>query len=157
MRINYKKLLKSKKYKVAVWGTGYIGLSTMVYFSKKNIKCVGYDIDKRKVQKINSGTLPLEDLKKWFGFDIKGLVKKNYLKATSNYKNLITNDFLVHFIAIPTEKDGKPYYKPLMKVLENISKIKKDNKNPPVVIVESTLAPKVSDKKIIPYFKKNPI
>ena len=65
MRINYKKLLKSKKYKVAVWGTGYIGLSTMVYFSKKNIKCVGYDIDKRKVQKINSGTLPLEDLKKW--------------------------------------------------------------------------------------------
>ena len=154
MRINYKKLLKSKKYKVAVWGTGYIGLSTMVYFSKKNIKCVGYDIDKRKVQKINSGTLPLEDLKKWFGFDIKGLVKKNYLKATSNYKNLITNEFLVHFIEIHTEKDGKPYYKPLMKVLENISKIKKDNKNPPVVIVESTLAPKVSDKKIIPYFKR---
>ena len=67
---------------------------------------------------------------------------------------MITNDFLVHFIAIPTEKDIKPYYKPLMKVLENISKIKKDNKNPPVVIVESTLAPKVSDKKIIPYFKR---
>jgi len=42
----------------------------------------------------------------------------------------------------------------LMKVLENISKIKKDNKNPPVVIVESTLAPKVSDKKIIPYLKR---
>jgi len=152
--MNYKSLLKSKKFKIAVWGTGYIGLSTMVYFAKKRIKCIGYDINKEKIKKINSGTLPLEDLRKWFGFDIRGLVKQNYLKATSNYKNLITKEFLVHFIAIPTEKDGKPYYKPLMSVLNNISKIKQENKTPPIVIVESTLAPKVSDKKIIPFLKK---
>ena len=152
--MNYKSLLKSKKFKIAVWGTGYIGLSTMVYFAKKKIKCVGYDINKDKIKKINSGTLPLEDLKKWFGFDIKGLVKQNYLKATSNYKNLISEDFLVHFIAIPTERNGTPYYKPLMNVLNNISKIKKDRKLTPLVIVESTLAPKVSDKKIIPFLKK---
>ena len=152
--MNYKKLLKSKKFKIAVWGTGYIGLSTMVYFAKKKIKCVGFDINKEKIKKINSGTLPLEDLRKWFGFDIRGLVKQNYLKATSNYKNLITEEFLVHFIAIPTEKDGKPYYKPLMSVLNNISRIKRDTKKPPIVIVESTLAPKVSDKKIIPFLKK---
>ena len=152
--MKYSNLLKSKKFKIAVWGTGYIGLSTMVYFAKKKIKCVGYDVDKDKIKKINSGTLPLKDLKKWFGFDIKGLVKLNYLKATSNYKNLITEDFLIHFIAIPTERDGKPYYKPLMNVLDKISKIKKNNKNPPIVIVESTLAPKVSDKKIIPFLKR---
>ena len=152
--MNYKNLLKSKKFKIAVWGTGYIGLSTMVYFAKKKIKCIGYDINKEKIKKINSGTLPLEDLRKWFGFDIRGLVKQNYLKATSNYKNLITKEFLVHFIAIPTEKDGKPYYKPLMSVLNNISKIKQENRTPPIVIVESTLAPKVSDKKIIPFLKK---
>ena len=121
---------------------------------KKKIKCVGYDINKDKIKKINSGTLPLEDLKKWFGFDIKGLVKQNYLKATSNYKNLISEDFLVHFIAIPTERNGKPYYKPLINVLNNISKIKKDRKQTPLVIVESTLAPKVSDKKIIPFLKR---
>ena len=152
--MNYKSLLKSKKFKIAVWGTGYIGLSTMVYFAKKKIKCVGYDINKEKIKKINSGSLPLDDLKKWFGFDIKSLVKQNYLKGTSNYKNLISEDFLVHFIAIPTERDGKPYYKPLINVLSNISKIKRNSKIPPIVIVESTLAPKVSDKKIIPFFKK---
>ena len=152
--MNYKKLLKSKKFKIAVWGTGYIGLSTMVYFSKKKIKCVGFDINKEKIKKINSGVLPLPDLNSWFGFDIKSLVNQNYLKATSDYKNLITEDFLVHFIAIPTEKDGKPYYKPLINVLNNIAKINHNVKNPPLVIVESTLAPKVSDKKIIPFLKK---
>jgi nucleotide sugar dehydrogenase len=152
--VNYKKLLKSKKFKVAVWGTGYIGLSTMVYFSKKKIKCVGYDIDKSKVKKINSGIIPLPDLKNWFGFDIKKLVKQNFLSATSEYKDLISEKFLVHFIAIPTEKNGKPFYEPLLNVLNNIAKIKAKTKNPPIIIVESTLAPKVSDKKIIPFLKK---
>ena len=59
----------------------------MVYFSKKKIKCVGYDINHEKVRKINSGVLPLADLKNWFGFEIKKLVKQNYLKATYNYKD----------------------------------------------------------------------
>ncbi len=152
--MNYQKLLKSKKFKIAVWGTGYIGLSTMVYFSKKKIKCVGFDINKEKIKKINSGVLPLADLRSWFGFDIKNLVKSNYLKATTNHKNLITEDFLVHFIAIPTEKDGRPFYKPLLDVLSNIAKIKPRHKYPPIIIVESTLAPKVTDKKIIPFLKK---
>ena len=65
--MNYKNLLKSKKYKIGIWGTGYIGLSTMVYFSKKNIKCVGFDINKEKVRKINSGKIPLKDLEQSIG------------------------------------------------------------------------------------------
>ena len=151
--MKYSNLLKSKNLNCS-FGNRIYWLVHHGLFCKKKIKCVGYDVDKDKIKKINSGTLSLKDLKKWFGFDIKGLVKLNYLKATSNYKNLITEDFLIHFIAIPTERDGKPYYKPLMNVLDKISKIKKNNKNPPIVIVESTLAPKVSDKKIIPFLKR---
>ena len=79
--IDYKKLLRSKKYNIAVWGTGYIGLSTLVYFAKQNIKCIGYDMNSSKVDKINKGELPIKDLKNWFGFNIKKLVKeKNYLQ-----------------------------------------------------------------------------
>ena len=153
--MNYKNLLKSKKFKIGIWGTGYIGLSTMVYFSKKNIKCVGFDINKEKVRKINSGIIPLKDLEKWFGFNIKKMVKNGYLQATTNPNDLISESFIAHFIAVPTEKDGKPYYKPLMNVLNNIAKISnKKIKVPPLVIVESTLAPKVSDKKILPFLKK---
>ena len=153
--MNYKNLLKSKKFKIGVWGTGYIGLSTMVYFSKKNIKCVGFDINKEKVKKINSGVIPLKDLEKWFGFKIKKMVNSGYLKATTNPQDLISENFIAHFIAVPTEKDGKPYYKPLMSVLNNIAKINNiKTKIPPLVIVESTLAPKVSDNKILPFLKR---
>ena len=153
--MNYKNLLKSKKFKIGIWGTGYIGLSTMVYFSKKNIKCVGFDINKEKVRKINSGKIPLKDLEKWFGFNIKKMVKNGFIKATTNPNNLISEKFIAHFIAVPTEKDGKPFYKPLMSVLNNIAKIRnKKMKITPLVIVESTLAPKVSDKRILPFLKR---
>ena len=74
--MNYKNYLKKGKSKIAVWGSGYIGLSTMAFFSKKKIKCVGFDIDKKKVNTINSGKLPIKELKSWFGFDIKKVVKK---------------------------------------------------------------------------------
>ena len=83
--IDYKKLLRSKKYNIAVWGTGYIGLSTLVYFAKQNIKCIGYDIDSSKVDKINKGELPIKDLKNWFGFNIKKLVKEKKLSAKNNF------------------------------------------------------------------------
>ena len=35
------------RYKIAVWGTGYIGLSTMAFFSRKKVPTVGYDIDEK--------------------------------------------------------------------------------------------------------------
>ena len=156
--MNYKKLLESKKYEIAVWGTGYIGLSTLVYFSKKNIRCTGYDINKSKVKKINKGILPIKDLKNWFGFDIKNLVKKKYLSATANYKNLIDKKYVVHFIAIPTENKGKPYFNILFDVLKKILEIKKNKMNyPPLIIIESTLTPGFSEKYIMPYFEKNNI
>jgi nucleotide sugar dehydrogenase len=157
--VNYSKALKSKNFSIAVWGAGYIGLSTMTYFAKKKIKCVGYDVNKKKVIKINRGILPIPELKSWFGFDIKNLVRSGYLRATNNYTDLINKNFIVHFIAIPTEKGGKPYYKILFDVLSKIIKLKRVNHHniTPIVIVESTLTPKFSEEKILPFFKRNNI
>ena len=50
--MEYKNLLKSNKYNICIWGSGYIGLSTAVYFSRKGIKCLALDVDKDKVKKI---------------------------------------------------------------------------------------------------------
>ena len=84
--MNYKNYLKKGKSRIAVWGSGYIGLSTMAFFSRKKIKCVGYDINEKTVDTINSGKLPITELKDWFGFDIKSSVKKKYLQATNDHK-----------------------------------------------------------------------
>ena len=156
--MKYKKFLYSKKAQIAVWGTGFIGLSTMAYFAKRKVKCIGYDISEKKVNTINKGKLPLPELKNWFGFDIKNLVSRKYLKATNNYKELINKNTIVHFVAIPTEKKGKPFFDILFDVLRKIIEIKKIKCHlKPVVIIESTLTPQFSEKKIIPFFNKHNI
>lgn len=155
--MSYKQLLKSNKKKIAIWGTGYIGLSTMIYYAQKNIQCVGYDINEKKIKQINKGKIPMPDLKNWYGFNINKFAKKKYISATNDYRKIITNDFLVHFIAIPTEKDGKPYFKILFNVLKKISEIKKlKNKfdKKPLIIIESTLTPKFTENRILPFLKK---
>ncbi len=151
--MNYKKLLISKKIKIAIWGTGYIGLSSMIYFANKGVVCKGFDIDKKKIKFINQGKLTIPELKNWFKIDIKNLSKKSLISATSNYKDLLKSDYKIHLIAIPTEKDGKPYFKILFDVLKKISTIIKNNSKP-IIIIESTLTPKFTTKFILPYFKK---
>ena len=152
--MKYSKLLKSKKYEICVWGAGYIGVSTSIYFAKKGIKCLALDIDKEKVKKINSGILPIPELESWFGFKINNLVKSNLLKASTNLKDSINKKYLVHFISIPTEKNGKPYFKILKSVLKIISKLKNINfKYKPIIIIESTLTPNCSEQIILPYLK----
>lgn len=153
---SYKNLLKKKNYQICIWGAGYIGLSTAVYFAKKNIKCLLIDVDINKVKKINNGILPIPELKSWFGFDIKQLIKKKLIKASTNFNEPISDNYLTHFIAIPTEKNGKPYLKILFNVLKNIAKIKNIKyKFKPAIIIESTLTPKCSEKFIIPFLEKN--
>ena len=94
---SYKNLLKKKNYQICIWGAGYIGLSTAVYFAKKNIKCLLIDVNINKVKKINNGILPIPELKSWFGFDIKQLIKKKLIKASTNFNEPISNNFLIHF------------------------------------------------------------
>ena len=151
--MNIKKKLLNKEINLAVWGTGYIGLSSMVYFAQKGVICKGFDVDKNKVKKINKGELTIPELKNWFNIDIKRLSKNHLLSATSNYKNLLSNKYKVHLIAIPTEKNGKPYFDILFNILKKLSLIIK-KKTKPIIIIESTLTPKFTDKFIIPYFKK---
>jgi nucleotide sugar dehydrogenase len=157
--MNYKKNLLKNNNKIAVWGTGYIGLSTMMYFAKKGVESIGFDIDLKKVKQINKGILPIGELQSWFGFKIKPFIKKKKLSASNNLSDLFDRKISTHFIAIPTEKDGKPYFKILFTVLKNIVNIIKNrtSKEKIVVIIESTLTPKFSEKKIIPFFKSKNI
>jgi len=142
---HYFKNIKSRQSVICVWGTGYIGLSTLGFYAKKNIRCVGYDVDRKLVQDLSNGKVKNDDFRKWLGFEIKPLIKKNFLKFTSKIDDVKKIKPSIHFICIPTEKDGKPYKKILIQVIKQIKKISKKC----IIIVESTLTPGTSDKIIL--------
>ena len=145
----YNNLLNNKK-PVCVWGTGYIGLSTMAFFSQKNIKACGYDVDKKLVNNLSRGFIKNDDFKKWLGFEIKPYVKKGKLSFKSELSEIEKIDPEVNFVCIPTEKNGKPLMSILQKTIKNIKKVSSSG----IIIIESTLTPGTADKIIQKYLIK---
>ncbi len=160
------KELKHGEKGVAVWGLGYIGYSSMAYFARAGIRCLGYDPLEEKVKRINKngklnhkGETSLPNLDFWLGFDVEPMFHDGLIKATSNWKDLINKKFPVHLVAVPTEKAGesgqhRPYTKYLEDVFGKIAKFKNIKTDyPPLVIIESTLSTYIVDDLIIPLLK----
>lgn len=152
---NYAKLLLERKYKIGIWGAGYIGFSTMAYFARNGVTTLAAEVIPSKVDAVNCGDLEIVGLQNWLGFDVRPLAQNGLIRATLNHDELLDGQVLVHFIAIPTEKNGKPYNQYLEDVITKIAKaeVKKDQLKP-LVIIESTLTPGTTDKVIMPIFNK---
>ena len=150
-----KALLQGNK-RIAVWGTGHIGYSTMSHFAERGVQVLGFDIDPKKVEPINRGEIPIMAMDYWLGFDPKFLYQHGMARATSDFREVTASDMAVHFIAIPTERNGIPWMVPLEDVIRKIiDAIKAGNfAQAPVVIIESTLTPGTTDKFVIPLFEE---
>lgn len=85
--------------KIAVAGTGYVGLSNAVLLAQAN-EVMAYDIDAGKVQAINQGRSPIEDP------DIRDFLasRKLSLRATSDASEAFRSaDYVI--VATPTDYD----------------------------------------------------
>ncbi len=154
--MNLKQQLKNGNKKLAVWGLGYIGFSSIAYFAKAGVTCIGTDPFQARVDDVNNGKATITNLDFWLGFDTMPLAKDKRMSATTNWQELISPEVAVHLIAVPTEMQGKPYHDILIDVVEKLSTFKNIScDNPPLVIVESTLTPTVADSLVVPLFQKN--
>ncbi|MBW2975065.1 nucleotide sugar dehydrogenase [Candidatus Woesearchaeota archaeon] len=154
--MDLKKQLKTGKKRLGVWGLGYIGFSSIAYFARAGVTCIGTDIIQHRVDDVNHGKVTVPNFDFWLGFDVRQLAKNKRMSATTDWKELIQEDVAVHLITIPTEKDGKPYHEILKDVINKISRFRDvKTEHPPLVIVESTLTPTVADNIVIPLFREN--
>jgi len=150
-------LLDGEK-EIGIWGIGYIGYSSMTHFAREGVKCIGTDIDKKKVEDVNKGNLAIPNIEYWLGFDVRPLARLGMIRATDNWQELISKDIAVHLICIPTEKGGEPYYEILRDVTKKICNIKKLNlKEPPLVIIESTITPNCIEDVVLQIFEDNEV
>ena len=149
-----KKALLSGNKRIGVWGVGHIGYSTMSNYAERGVKCLGYDVDAKKVAQINQGEIPIFAMDYWLGFDPKFLYLQGIAGVTLDSREMIAADISVHFICIPTEQGGKPFLEPLEQVCLKIAQGIKENPQdePPLIIIESTLTPSTTDKWVIPLF-----
>ena len=129
--------MKEKKLKIAVAGTGYVGLSIATLLSQHN-EVVAVDIIPEKVEMINSRKSPIQDdyIEKYLAEDVAGTRKLN-LTATLDAKAAYTDaDFVV--IAAPTNYDSKKNFFDTSAV-EAVIKLVMEYNPDAIMVIKSTI------------------
>jgi len=128
--------------KIAVVGTGYVGLVTGTCFAETGNEVICIDIDKSKVDKLSSGQITIYEpgLEKIFLRN----QKEGRLHFTTNLAEGI-KDAQIIFLALPTPpgEDGSADLKYILGVANDLGKIITDYK---VIIDKSTVPVGTADK-----------
>ncbi|MGY8952390.1 MAG: UDP-glucose dehydrogenase family protein [Flavobacteriales bacterium] len=128
--------------KVAVVGTGYVGLVTGTCLAETGNDVICVDIDTDKVQKMKDGIVPIYEpgLEALF----ERHIKQGRLKFTTNLKEAIAGVTII-FLALPTPpgEDGSADLSYILGVAEEVGKIITDYK---IIIDKSTVPVGTADK-----------
>jgi UDPglucose 6-dehydrogenase len=128
--------------KIAVVGTGYVGLVTGTCFAETGNKVTCIDIDKNKVDKLQNGEITIYEpgLEKIF---LRNL-KEERLKFTTNLAEGV-KDAVIIFLALPTPpgEDGSADLRYVLGVANDLGKILTDYK---VIIDKSTVPVGTAEK-----------
>lgn len=131
-----------KQYKIAVAGTGYVGLVAGVCFAERGHDVICVDVDEKKVELMKSGVSPIYEQ------DLEQLMQKNYkegrLNYTTDYKTAYKQaDAIFIGVGTPEQPDGSANLNYVATVSRQIAEnIEKDC----LVVVKSTVPIGTNDK-----------
>ena len=131
----------TRKYKIAVAGTGYVGLSLAVLLAQNN-EVTAVDIIKEKVDKLNNGISPIHDeyIERFLNEAADGKRSLNLTATTDGDKAYKNANFII--VAAPTNYDPQKNFFDCSAVEGVITQIKnatKRNKAKPTIVIKSTI------------------
>lgn len=136
--------IANKEITVGVIGLGYVGLPLAVEKAKAGYKTIGFDIQKEKVDMVNSGVNYIGDV---VDKELKQLVTKGLLSATTDFSFIKDVDFIA--ICVPTPLDA--YQQPDISFVRDSSmEVAKYLSKGTMVVLESTTYPGTTEELIRP-------
>ena len=122
--------------KIAIVGTGYVGLVSGACFAEMGVDVTCVDIDKEKIEGLKQGVIPIYEP------GLKSLVMRNYEAERLHFETdlvSIINQMDIIFIAVgtPSDSDGNADLSYVDKVVETIA----NNMTAPLLVVTKSTVP----------------
>lgn len=144
-----KEKILNKTATLGMVGLGYVGLPLAVEKAKAGFQVYGFDVQKEKVDLVNSGKNYIGDV---VDKDLEKLVREGRLKATSDFSVVASCDCVCICVPTPLDKHQEPDISYVKSSAESISKyLHKDM----LVVLESTTYPGTTNELIKPILEKN--
>jgi UDPglucose 6-dehydrogenase len=91
--------------KIAVIGTGYVGLTTSIGLASLGHQVIGYDLDPAKVEMLQAGMLPIHE--PGLGEILSAGIKSGNLQFTSQLSEAVADaEFVFTCVPTPQDEDG---------------------------------------------------
>lgn len=136
--------LVSGKEKLSLIGLGYVGMPLAVAFAEHNVKVIGFDLNKKKIELYKSGVDPTHEV----GDEV---IKASTVEFTYDEAKLKEAKF--HIVAVPTPVNID--HTPDLAPVEGASRILGRNLTKgSIVVYESTVYPGVTEDICIPILEK---
>ena len=140
--------IKNYDITVGVVGLGYVGLPLAVEKAKAGFRTIGFDVQKKKVDMVNSGVNYIGDV---VDADLKRIVEEGTLSATSDFSFIKDVDFIAVCVPTPLDSHQQPYLGYIRKSAEDIAGHLKRGS---IVVLESTTYPGTTEELLKPILEE---
>ena len=148
MKAELLKKIENKELTVGVVGLGYVGLPLAVEKAKAGFKTIGFDVQEEKVNLVNEGHNYIGDV---VDSDLKRLVEKKMLMATTDFSFVKDVDFIAICVPTPLDAHQQPDISYVKSSTEAISKYLRKGT---MVVLESTTYPGTTEELIKPILEE---
>ncbi|MFH1721001.1 MAG: nucleotide sugar dehydrogenase [Candidatus Altiarchaeota archaeon] len=142
-------MMENIKKRVCVVGLGYVGMPLALLIQKKGHPIIGYEIDEKIVEGLNSGHLHINDPRLMKEYESL----KDSFHATKDPKEaLVGAEIIIICVPTPIDEKNNPDLNPLEEAVRTVSKhLKRET----LVVIESTIYPGVTEHFIKPLLEES--
>ena len=140
--------IENREIIVGVIGLGYVGLPLAVEKAKAGFKTIGFDVQKEKVDLVNTGHNYIGDV---VDSDLKKLVDAGTLSATTDFSFVKDVDFIAICVPTPLDAHQQP---DISFVRASTTEVTKYLTRETMVVLESTTYPGTTEELIKPILEE---
>jgi UDP-N-acetyl-D-glucosamine dehydrogenase len=135
--------IKNKNVIIGIFGLGYVGLPLMLRYADIGFKVLGFDVDRDKVEKLNSGESYIEHIP---SLKIIKSLKQGF-EATTDFVRATEADALIFCVPTPLNKYREPDLSFVIGTMEMVIPYLRKGQ---VLSLESTTYPGTTEEELLP-------